>query len=303
MTARTITTASAAALALALALIACAGGEPPPSDTAPPPVEAGAPPVSSAPPASAPVPQPTRPPLEQSPARPDWLGTRVLELAADGFGVRLATPPELVDRRFPPPPAHASLPVPPADGSFASSISTVDALTAARSTWRPDCPVTIDELRHVIITFVGFDERTHTGDLIVHRDVARDVTEVFRQLHLARFPLEEVRIITSEELVLPPTGDGNVTSAFVCRPTVGGNRWSEHAYGRAIDINPFHNPYVRGDLVLPELAGAYVERDVIRPGMVGSDGIVVAAFTAAGWRWGGDWSSSADWMHFSTSGR
>jgi hypothetical protein len=83
---------------------------------------------------------------------------------------------------------------------------------------------------------------------------------VFRRLHAARFPLEEVRIITSEELDLPPTGDGNVTSAFVCRPTVGGSRWSEHAYGRAIDINPFHNPYVRGDLVLPELAGAYVDR-------------------------------------------
>jgi len=84
---------------------------------------------------------------------------------------------------------------------------------------------------------------------------------------------------------------------------VGGNRWSEHAHGRAIDVNPFHHPDVRGDLMLPELAGASVERDVIRPGMVGSDGIVVAASTAAGWRWGGEWSNSADWMHFSTSGR
>jgi hypothetical protein len=246
------------------------------------------------------VPDTDAPALQQ---RPAWLGTRVLERAEDGFGVRLPTPVELVDRQLPPPAPHPSLPAPADDGSFTGTVRLVDEQTAARSTWRPECPVALADLRHVLVTFVGFDQRTHTGELLVHHEVAEDIVGVFERLHAARFPLEEVRIITSEELDLPPTGDGNVTSAFVCRTTVGGRRWSEHAYGRAIDVNPFHNPYVRGDLVLPELAGVYVTRQPTRPGMIDAGSVVVEAFRAVGWRWGGEWASSVDWMHFSTTGR
>jgi len=155
----------------------------------------------------------------------------------------------------------------------------------------------------VTVTFVGFDGRDHTGELLLHRDAAEDVARAFEALHAARFPLEELRVIAAHELDLPPTGDGNVSSAFVCRPSVGSTSWSQHAFGRAVDINPFHNPYVRGDLVLPELAGAYVDRDLLRPGMVLPDGPVTAAFAAIGWGWGGTWTSAADWMHFSATGR
>jgi hypothetical protein len=154
------------------------------------------------------------------------------------------------------------------------------------------------------VTFVGFDDRTHTGELVVHGSVADDIVAVFSALHAARFPLEEVRVIAREELTAPATGDGNVTTAFVCRPAVGSTRWSEHASGLAVDINPFHNPYVRGDLVIPELAGAYVDRTVVRPGMVLPGGPVTVAFRSIGWTWGGDWTGAAtDPMHFSRSGR
>ena len=237
--------------------------------------------------------------------RPAWLGTRVLPLAPDGFGQRLPTPPELVDRRLGPPPLpEPTPPPPPADGSFRSTVAAVPAEVAARSTWSTSCPVTLAELRYLTVTFVGFDTRSHTGELLVHADVADDVVRVFEALHAARFPLEEVRIIAAAELDLAPTGDGNVTSAFVCRPTVGGSGWSEHAYGRAIDLNPFHNPYVRGDIVLPELAGAYRDRSDLRPGMVVAGDAVTSAFAAIGWGWGGDWSGAAtDPMHFSATGR
>jgi hypothetical protein len=236
--------------------------------------------------------------------RPDWLGSRVLPRASDGFGERLPTPAELVDRRLETPPLPDPAPAgPPGPGYFAT-VSPVPAGVAARSTWSPDCPVTLDELRYLTVTFVGFDDRDHTGELIVHADVAEDVVTVFGAIHAARFPLEEVRVIAAEELALPPTGDGNVSSAFVCRPTVGGTRWSEHAYGRAVDLNPFHNPYVRGDLVIPELASAYTSRDDLRPGMIVAGDAVTEAFASVGWRWGGDWTGSAtDPMHFSTSGR
>lgn len=236
--------------------------------------------------------------------RPEWLGTRPLPLAPDGFGERLPTPPELVDRRLLTPPLPDPAPPRPDATVFRATIGEVPQDVLERSTWTADCPVAVTELRYVVVAFFGFDGEVHAGELMVHADVAEDVAAVFAELHAARFPLEEVRVIAPEELDAPATGDGNVTSAFVCRSTVGGSRWSEHAFGRAIDINPFHNPYVRGDLVIPELAGAYVDRTDVRPGMVLPGGPVTAAFARVGWGWGGDWSGDADDpMHFSVSGR
>jgi len=237
-------------------------------------------------------------------ARPTWLGTRPLPLAPDGFGERLPTPPELVDRRLLTPPLPDPAPTRPDGSAFRATISDVPEGVLARSTWTAECPVARNELRYVVVQFFGFDGEVHAGELIVHADVAEDVATVFAELHAARFPLEEVRVIAREELDAPATGDGNVTSAFVCRPTVGGSRWSEHAFGRAIDINPFHNPYVRGDLVIPELAGAYVDRSDVRAGMIVPGDAVTEAFARIGWGWGGDWSGAAtDPMHFSVSGR
>jgi len=261
------------------------------------------PPAELAPATPGPDASPLEPSGDAAPP-PAWLGTRLLPIAADGFGERLPTPPELVDRRLSTPALPAPVPPPPQDGTFRATIDPVPAQVAERSTWSPGCPVTLDELRYLTVTFIGFDGLAHTGELLVHADVAGAIAGVFGALHAARFPLEEVRVIAAHELDLHPTGDGNVTSAFVCRPTVSGTRWSEHAYGRAIDVNPFHNPYVRGDLVLPELAGAYRDRGDVRPGMVLADDPVTAAFAAIGWGWGGDWAGSAiDPMHFSASGR
>lgn len=235
--------------------------------------------------------------------RPGWLGTRILPLAPDGFGVRLPTPPELTDRRLATPPPTAEAAAVAADGDL-PAVLPVPAAVLARSTWHAGCPVEADELRYVVVRHVGFDGRDHVGELIAHRSVADAVADVFDRLHATRFPLEEVRVITPAELTAPPTGDGNVTSAFVCRAAVGTTRWSAHAAGLAVDVNPFHNPYVRGDLVLPELAGTYVDRGDVRPGMVVAGDAVTAAFAAAGWGWGGDWTGAArDPMHFSTTGR
>ena len=96
---------------------------------------------------------------------------------------------------------------------------------------------------------------------------ADDVVSVFRALYAAGFPIEEMRLTSLDELDLPPTGDGNNTGAYVCRPTTGQTSgFSAHAYGLALDLDPFQNPYLKGDLVLPELAGSYLDRDRVRPG-------------------------------------
>lgn len=227
--------------------------------------------------------------------RPDWLGTRVL---ADDQPPP-PTPPELDPRALP---TIDALP-PPADGAFHAEVQAVPADVAARSTWQPTCPVALDDLRYVTVSFWGFDERAHTGELIVHRDAADAVAGVFGQLFAERFPIEDMRVSTMADLDAPNTGDGNTTGAFVCRPTRGSGRWSEHAYGLAIDVNPFQNPYVRDGSLIPGLASTYLDRANVRPGMFVAGGGPVAAFAAIGWQWGGEWENPRDYMHFSASGR
>ena len=111
-----------------------------------------------------------------------------------------------------------------------------------------------------------------------------------------------MRIITTADLEAPATGDGNNTASFVCRPIRGGTRFSAHASGLAIDLNPFHNPYIRDAVVLPELASAYVDRTNVRPGMLLDGEVAVRAFEAIGWTWGGRWDDPVDTMHFSATG-
>ncbi len=264
----------------------------------------------SATPSRAPTPTPTASP---SPRRPDlsgrpvlgavpprWLGTRELPRDASGFGEIRPTPPELVERRFTLPDRLPSLP----GTGFASRVTTPPPdRVLARSTWVSGCPVDADDLAWVRLTFHGFDGRRHTGELLLHTEVADDVTRVFRDLYEARFPIEEMRITRRDELDAPPTGDGNNTGAFACRATRGATSYSQHAYGRAVDVNPFQNPYRKGELVLPELASSYLDRSWRRPGVIRPDGPAVRAFARIGWTWGGAWQSLKDYQHFSENGR
>ena len=239
----------------------------------------------------------TTAPTSSAVPRPEWLGTRVLPKGPEGYAAAQPTPPELVDRRLETP---DHLP-PPLTDEFRAEVSDVPDEVLARSTWSPECPVPREELRWVLVTFWGFDGEVHTGELLLRADAVEAVVAGFELLHEQRFPIEEMRIVEPAELDLPPTGDGNNTTAFVCRPTRGSSSWSEHAQGRAVDINPFHNPYVKGDVVLPELATAYADRDDVRPGMLYVDD--VAGFTGAGWGWGGHWRSLKDYMHVSANDR
>jgi hypothetical protein len=94
------------------------------------------------------------------------------------------------------------------------------------------------------------------------------------------------------------------TSAFNCRYAVatGPKRWSAHAYGKAIDVNPVENPYVQGSTVSPANGRAYADRSRRSPGMAVAGGVLVSAFASRGWAWGGRWSGTPDYQHFSATG-
>lgn len=282
-------------LSVVLAAVVLAGCTGAPS-SAPPSVPPGSSPASGS--STAPT---TSPPAATAtaPPSPKWtVGARPLPLRPDGYGEILPTPRALTDRRLP----TKDLLPPPGDGRYHSTVAAVPADVLARSTWQRSCPVAATGLRYLTMSFVGYDGKAHTGEMLVGARVADAVTRVFGHLFAARFPIEEMRVVAPAELTAPPTGDGNNTTAFVCRPAVGQTRWSAHAYGLAIDLDPFCNPYVKGDLVLPELASSYLDRANVRPGMIEPGDVAVRSFTAIGWTWGGQWADPTDIQHFSATG-
>ncbi len=266
------------------------------------------PPVGSDPQAPAAAPVPPAGPLPPPPAppaptavAPAWVvGASPLPLRPDGFGQVLPTPAVLRDRRLP----TLDLLPPPAEGRFAGTVGPVTGQVRARmgESWSPACPVALADLRYLTVSFRGFDGRPHTGELVVAASVADDIVGVFGALYEAGLQIEEMRLPTTADLSAAPTGDGNNTAAYVCRTARGQTKFSQHAYGTAVDINPFHNPLAKRDLVIPELASAYTDRSDVRPGMHVDRGPAVRAFRAIGWTWGGTWRSSKDWMHFSLTG-
>jgi hypothetical protein len=170
--------------------------------------------------------------------------------------------------------------------------------------WRPGCPVPLRDLRQLTVSHWGFDGRRRTGRLVVHETVARPLRTVFRSLYAARFPVRKIVPIEAYGGSDFRSIEADNTSAFNCRRATGSGSWSEHAYGRAIDVNPIENPYVDGGRVYHDASRSYVSRQPVRKGMAVEGGALVRAFDAIGWGWGGRWTGSVkDYQHFSASGR
>jgi D-alanyl-D-alanine carboxypeptidase len=186
--------------------------------------------------------------------------------------------------------------------AFAGTVSRVDR-GDLRYSYRPGCPVTPAELRLVRVSHWGFDGEERVGAVVVRSDVARDIVTVFRRLYAARFPIRRLRPIDAYRARDAASLAADNTSAFNCRYAIapGPKRWSAHAYGVAIDVNPVENPYLDRGLVRPPAGRRYVDRSRVRPGMAVSGGALVRAFAAVGWSWGGRWSSP-DYQHFSATG-
>jgi D-alanyl-D-alanine carboxypeptidase len=189
---------------------------------------------------------------------------------------------------------------------FRGIAGRIDAETRERMSgvsWRPGCPVGFDQLRLLRISHWGFDGRRHRGRLVVHRDHARGMLRVMRRLYRLRFPIRRMRLVDAYGADDRRSMAADNTSAFNCRTVAGSARWSEHAYGRAIDLNPVENPYVTDSGYVSPPAGApFVDRSRRAKGLIHRDGLVVAAFAAAGWEWGGNWPWPRDYQHFSATG-
>ena len=222
------------------------------------------------------------------------VGTLLCTVAAGATLVQCAAP---VPRR-------AIEPSPPAVSGPVTRPAAVpsEPVTAAElgASWRPGCPVEPGQLRRVHLQYLGFDGTTHRGELIVNQDVAQEVVEIFEQLRRIGFPIDKMRTVeryraADDELSME---DDN-TSAFNCRGIPGTTRWSEHAYGWAIDINPLLNPCLHASgLLEPRTAEAYLDRGRTDPGLLHHGDPAVRIFLDRGWHWGGDWTDPIDYQHF-----
>jgi len=169
--------------------------------------------------------------------------------------------------------------------------------------WHRGCPVPISELRLVRLAYWGFDDRPHTGRLVLNRDAVRPVVAAMRTLYNARFPIRRMVLVDRYGADDDRSMAADNTSAFNCRRVEQSTSWSQHAYGRAIDINPRENPYLLGGRVLPPRGRAFINRSLRRKGMIHAGDVVVRAFASVGWTWGGSWTSRLDYQHFSANGR
>jgi D-alanyl-D-alanine carboxypeptidase len=189
----------------------------------------------------------------------------------------------------------------PAGSGLPPYVALIVPVTTERldASWREGCPVGADELRLINLSRVGFDGRVHRGELIVHGDVALDVAHIFADLYFDRFPIERMETVEKYGADDDLSMQANNTSAFNCRPITGGTAWSNHSYGRAIDVNPVQNPYIsRSGTVLPPNGAPYVDRTRTDPGLIHADDGTVRAFERRGWEWGGYWTAPIDYQHF-----
>ena len=166
--------------------------------------------------------------------------------------------------------------------------------------------IALGDLRYLRLLYVGFDEQTHVGELIVHESIADTILEIFQTLYENGYQIEKMRLIDDYGGDDHASLLDNNTSAFNYRVVEGSKKLSRHAYGLAIDINPFYNPYVTYpggvEHISPEGSEPYADREADFPHKIGKDGdLCWQLFSRHGFTWGGDWKSLKDYQHFQIS--
>jgi hypothetical protein len=165
-----------------------------------------------------------------------------------------------------------------------------------------NCQVPYEELRYVNVLYWGFDQETHTGELIVNKVIAEDIVEIFEELYEQKYPIERMVLVDEYDADDNNSMAANNSSAFNYRVIDGTDRLSIHSYGLAIDINPLYNPYVRemdGKTVITPVNGIdYADRSLDSEYYIRKDDICYNAFVSRGFTWGGDWNTVKDYQHF-----
>jgi len=173
------------------------------------------------------------------------------------------------------------------------------------NSFKNGCPVPLSDLRYLNIKHLGFDGKDKIGELIVHKNVASNVVKIFDELYDISYPIYKMKLVSNYKANDWQSIEDNNTSAFNCRPITGKkNKWSKHAYGRAIDINPIENPYIsrKGKISHKESLKyrkrAHLNTSLKDKALLLKKDKAVKIFEKYGWKWGGDWITIKDYQHF-----
>ncbi|MBS7009765.1 M15 family metallopeptidase [Anaerostipes sp.] len=170
--------------------------------------------------------------------------------------------------------------------------------------YRPNPYISFQDLRYVKVKYYGYDGKIKNGQLLVHKSIAKDIVEIFQELFTMQYPIESIQLIDDFGADDTKSMEANNTSAFNYRIVAGTSHLSKHAYGKAIDINPRVNPFVKRDSITPENGKIYAQRDVkkcrgkYKYNMIHRNDRVYRLFRKHGFQWGGDWITYKDYQHF-----
>ena len=171
--------------------------------------------------------------------------------------------------------------------------------------WRKGCPVSLENLRYLQLTYKDFNGKTKSGEMIVHAKVAKEVTQVFAELYAMGYPIRTMKLVSHYKGSDWQSIEADNTSAFNCRNATGSKKWSKHSYGKAIDLNSIENPYIsRSGHISHKASQKYRKRRhqnhtaADKAVLLKSDK-AVQIFKKYGWKWGGDLSGVKDYQHFS----
>jgi poly-gamma-glutamate synthesis protein (capsule biosynthesis protein) len=166
------------------------------------------------------------------------------------------------------------------------------------------CPVSLDKLRYLNITYRDFEGRDRVGELIVHQDIALDTIRVFQRLYEIGYPIRDMRLVSDFGGNDWQSIEADNTSAFNCRNATGTKHFSKHAYGKAIDINPLENPYISRKGHISHRASLKFRKRVHTKNSSEDKAIIkngdkaLEIFKMYHFQWGGEWHRVKDYQHF-----
>ncbi|MDE7246700.1 MAG: M15 family metallopeptidase [Lachnospiraceae bacterium] len=167
------------------------------------------------------------------------------------------------------------------------------------------CTVPYEDLAYVGLLYFDFEGKEQTGELICNKAIAQDMVEIFYELYRNEYQLERVRLIDEYGGDDTASMADNNTSCFNYRVVDGTTSLSKHAYGLAIDVNPYYNPYVvfnkNGDgdtYISPPGSEVYADRSQNFAYKIDENDLCYRLFTEHGFTWGGNWNSTKDYQHF-----
>lgn len=171
--------------------------------------------------------------------------------------------------------------------------------------WRKGCPVSLKDLRYLQLQYLDFQGKQKRGEMIVHREVSKEVVAIFERLYKRGYPIRQMRLVSDFGGNDWQSIEADNTSAFNCRNATGSKKYSKHAYGKAIDINPIENPYIsRNGHISHQASQKYRQRvhqyhtNEDKALLLNNDE-AVKLFKKYDWKWGGEWKRVKDYQHFS----